>query len=300
MKSLAPIVLFTYKRLDTLKLTVQALQSNFLAEDSELYIFSDAARGDVDQKAVDDVRAYLQSIEGFKTITIYESEYNKGLATSIIEGVSQVLQIHEDVIVLEDDLITTPNFLDFMNQSLVQFQAEKTVFSVSGFSFNLQIEDKYIYDTYFLNRGWSWGWATWRNRWDKTDWEIKDYNEFIKDRKAQKIFSEGGSDLNGMLKKQMNSDLDSWAIRWFYNQFKFKGLTVYPVKSTVLNEGFGINATHTKGSSRRYMPILDTSNKRDFVHPVIVGLTVKAQQKFQVKMGYLSRLISKVETIIGL
>jgi hypothetical protein len=298
--TLAPIVLFTYKRLETLKLTVQALQGNFLAEESELYIFSDAAKGDVDQKAVDDVRAYLQSIKGFKTITIYESKYNNGLAASIIEGVSQVLKVHKAVIVLEDDLVSTNNFLDFMNHSLVQYEVEKTVFSVSGFSFNLHLDNKYIYDTYFLNRGWSWGWATWRNRWDKMDWEIKDYNDFVKDRKAQKIFSEGGSDLNGMLKKQMNSDLDSWAIRWFYNQFKFKGLTVYPVKSKILNEGFGINATHTKGSSKRYLPILDTSNKRDFVYPVIVGMTVKAQQNFQMKMGYLSRLKSKFETFIGL
>jgi GR25 family glycosyltransferase involved in LPS biosynthesis len=297
---LAPIVLFTYKRLDTLRQTVEALQKNYLAAESDIYIYSDAAKGGVDQEAVDGVRAYIQSIDGFKTITIYESEYNKGLATSIIEGVSQVLQIHEAVIVLEDDLVSTNNFLDFMNETLVKFKEEKTVFSISGFSFNLRIQDKYLFDSYFLNRGWSWGWATWRDRWGKIDWEIKDYDEFIKDSKAQKMFAEGGSDLNGMLKKQMNNNLDSWAIRWFYNQFRSQGLTVYPVQSKILNEGFGINATHTKGSSRRYMPILDTNNKRDFVHPIVVELTVKAQQKFKIKMGYLSRLKSKIETFIGL
>ena len=296
----APIVLFTYKRLDTLQLTVEALQKNYLAADSDLYIFSDAAKGELDAVAVTQVRKYIQSVDGFKSITIYESSLNKGLATSIIEGVSQILKVHESVIVMEDDLVSTNNFLDFMNQSLIKFERDKTVFSISGFSFNLKMGDKYIDDTYFLNRGWSWGWATWKDRWDKMDWEISDYNEFIKNRKAQKTFSEGGSDLNGMLKKQMRNNLDSWAIRWFYNQYKCEGLTVYPVKSKILNEGFGVNATHTKGSSRRYLPFLDTSNKRTFIYPSIVEITGIAQQKFLIKMGYFSRLKSKIETYLGL
>jgi hypothetical protein len=300
MEDFAPIVLFTYKRLDTLKQTVEALKKNNLASQSDLYIFSDAARGDQDAEGVDKVRNYIKSIDGFKTVTIYESLLNKGLASSIIEGVTEILKIHETVIVLEDDLVSTNNFLDFMNQSLDDFKNEGKVFSISGFSFNLQIDDEYIYNTYFLNRGWSWGWATWRDRWEKIDWEIQHYSEFVKDSNAQKIFSEGGSDLNGMLKKQMNGKLDSWAIRWFYNQFKCKGLTVYPVESKILNEGFGVNATHTKGSPRRYMPFLDTNNKRTFVHPLVVEITGEAQQKFKIKMGYFSRLKSKIETFIGL
>lgn len=300
MNQLTPIVLFTYKRLDTLKQTVEALQQNYLAVDSDLYIFSDAAKGEQDAESVNNVRNYIKSVHGFKSITIYESQLNKGLATSIIEGVSQILKIHETVIVLEDDLVSTNNFLDFMNQSLLIYKNEKAVFSVSGFSFNLKTTDNYKYDTYFLNRGWSWGWATWQDRWDKIDWEIQDYSEFIKNRKAQKNFSEGGSDLNGMLKKQMNNDLDSWAIRWFYNQYKCKGLTVYPVKSKILNEGFGENATHTKGSARRYMPVLDIENKRSFNFASKIEITEIAQRKFQIKMGYFSRLKSKIETYLKL
>jgi hypothetical protein len=297
---LAPIVLFTYKRLDTLQQTVEALQKNYLAVESDLYIFSDAGKIESDIVAVTQVRKYIQSMDGFKSITIYESQMNKGLATSIIEGVSRILQVHESVIVLEDDLVSTNNFLDYMNQSLESFKNEEDVFSISGFSFNLELNDKYIYDSYFLNRGWSWGWATWRDRWDKIDWEISDYNEFIKNRNAQKIFSEGGSDLNGMLKNQMRSNLDSWAIRWFYNQYKCKGLTIYPIKSKILNEGFGENATHTKGSSRRYMPVLDLENKRSFNFASKIEITEIAQRKFQVKMGYFSRLKSKIETYLKL
>lgn len=300
MTELAPIVLFTYKRLDTLIKTVESLQQNYLATESDLYIFSDAAKGIQDQKSVQDVRNYIKTIKGFKSIAIFESEANKGLATSIIEGVSEILKIHETVIVLEDDLVSTNNFLDFMNQSLEKFKDENSVFSISGFSFNLNIETKYLYDVYFLNRGWSWGWATWRDRWGKVDWEIKDYSEFIKNKKAQKLFSTGGSDLNSMLKKQMTGNLDSWAIRWFYNQFKLGGLTLYPVKSKILNEGFGVEATHTTGSSRRYTPNLDNEKNKQINFPPIVNLTILAQNKFQQKMSLFSRFKSKIETFLGL
>lgn len=296
----APIVLFTYKRLDTLIKTVEALQQNYLASESDLYIFSDAAKSDYDKALVDKVREYLKTIKGFNTIQIYESNENKGLATSIIEGVSQILKTHENVIVLEDDLVSTKNFLNFMNESLEKFKNEKKIFSISGFSFNLNLEKKYVYDAYFLNRGWSWGWATWRDRWEKIDWEIKDYNEFIKNKKAQKLFSEGGSDLNGMLKKQMTGNLDSWAIRWFYNQFKSGGLTVYPVRSKILNEGFGENATHTKGSSRRYVPNLDNEAKKEIYFPVDIALSVLPQKQFKIKMGLFSRFRSKIETYFKL
>lgn len=300
MTALAPIVLFTYKRLDTLIKTIESLQQNYLASESDLYIFSDAAKGIQDQEPVQNVRNYIKTIKGFKSVTITESPVNKGLATSIIEGVSQILKTHQTVIVLEDDLVSTNNFLDFMNQSLTKYEDETAIFSISGFSFNLNLEKKYFYDVYFLNRGWSWGWATWRDRWEKVDWKIKDYSEFIKNKKAQKLFAAGGSDLNSMLKKQMTGNLDSWAIRWFYNQFKLGGLTLYPVKSKILNEGFGADATHTTGSSRRYIPNLDAEARKGIRFPAEVLLSDIPQRQFKIKMGFFSRFKSKIETYFGL
>lgn len=299
MEALAPVVIFTYKRLDTLKQTVQALQNNYLANESDLYIFSDNAKSERDQETVNQIRAYLKTIQGFKSITIEEASQNKGLAKSIIEGVSKVLENHNSVIVLEDDLISTKNFLDFMNKSLEQYVHIDNVFSVSGFSFDLNFNDSSL-DTYFLNRGWSWGWATWKNRWEKVDWTVSDYNKFTADKKAQRKFAEGGSDLNAMLSKQMTGNLDSWAIRWFYNQFKLSGLTVYPIKSKILNGGFGADATHTTGSSKRYMPDLDMDNKRDFNFDITNQITKMAQKKFQFKMGIVARIKSKLQTLFNL
>ena len=300
MNSLAPIILFTYKRLDTLKLTVNSLQLNSLAIESELIIYSDGPKTENDRQAVVMVRSYLKTIQGFKSINIIESSINKGLASSIIEGVTHVINQYGKAIVLEDDLFCTPNFLNFMNQSLVHYKNKSEVFSISGYSFNLNIGKEYEFDTYFLNRGWSWGWATWSNRWENIDWEIRDYSSFKIDKKSQKEFSKGGSDLNNMLRKQMNGELDSWAIRWFYNQYKTQGLTVYSKESMVFNNGFDLQATHTTGSSKRYIPTMDDGLKLDFKFPTYISETKVAQKLFQQKMGYLSRIKSKIETILGL
>jgi hypothetical protein len=300
MKPLAPIVLFTYKRRDTLIQTVQALQKNRLASNSDLIVFSDAARTKKDHAAVAAVREFIKSISGFRSIQIYEASTNKGLANSIIGGVTEVLKQHDRVIVLEDDLITSTNFLCFMNDCLSKYRNDENVFSISGYSFNLNVSNKYEYDTYFLNRGWSWGWATWRDRWVGLDWEVKDYQSFTDNKLERKEFAKGGSDLNGMLRKQMNGELDSWAIRWFYNQYKQKGLTVYPVYSTVYNNGFDQKATHTSGSSKRYIPLINDGSNSTFNFQPIVSITDSFQKRFQNKMGILARIRSKVETILGL
>jgi hypothetical protein len=140
--------------------------------------------------------------------------------------------------VLEDDLITTQNFLSFMNASLNEYKQKTDVFSISGYSFNLHsTNNEYKESGYFLKRGWSWGWATWADRWNNIDWEVKDYALFIKDTDQQKKFAQGGSDLTDMLQRQMNGKMDSWAIRWFYHQFKVEGVTFYPVYSKIFNIG---------------------------------------------------------------
>lgn len=295
---LAPVLLFTYKRLDTLKSTISALRSNFLAKDTELYVFSDGPKNVADENTIQAVRNFLKTIDGFKKITIYESYNNKGLANSIIDGVSSLIDKYEKVIVLEDDIRTVPNFLSYMNFSLDYYRDSINVFSISGYSFNLGYPNNYKFDSYFLNRGWSWGWATWKDRWVDVDWNVSDYNSFITNKQAQKQFSKGGSDLNSMLAKQMNGDLDSWAIRWFYHQFKVNGLTLYPVFSKVYNEGFDKDATHTTGAINRYVPSLDISDNINFKLPPDTIINKYFQDKFIFKMSIFSRIISKIQGLL--
>ena len=295
----APILLFTYKRLEPLKKTVDALQQNFLSERSDLFIFSDGPKSNTDSSQIEEIRSFLKTIKGFKSVTIINSEKNKGLATSIINGVNHVFKSFDRVIVLEDDLLTTPNFLSYMNQALSLYEMEKKAFSISGYSFDLRHNGQNNQNTtYFLNRGWSWGWSTWKDRWQEVDWNVSDYATFKKDKKSRKQFAKGGSDLNKMLEKQMTGQLDSWAIRWFYHQFKAGGLTLYPLASKIYNDGFDEFATHTNGSEKRYIPFLDFQHSKDFNFPEEVALSTTFQNQFQSKMGIMARIRSKIETLL--
>ena len=293
----APIIVFTYKRTDTLEKLIASLLTNGLASETTLYIFSDGSKNDTDVQTVNEVRDYVKTIAGFKQIEYFFADRNLGLAASIIFGVSKVFETADAAIILEDDLIVTRNFLIFMNQALQRYRSEKKAFSVSGYSFNLGNSKGTADDSYFLNRGWSWGWATWKDRWDDIDWLVSDYNEFSNNKKLKAVFNKGGTDLTSMLQKQMTGKLDSWAIRWFYAQFKVAGLTLYPVKSKILNNGFDERATHTTGSKFRYIPLLDDGTATSFTMPAVVKINSFFQKAFQKKMGVRSRIMSKADSM---
>ncbi|MDB5157653.1 MAG: sugar transferase [Mucilaginibacter sp.] len=296
---LAPLAIFTYKRLDTLKNLIESLYKCDSVSKTALYIFSDGAKKAEDVEQINKVRDFIKQIKGFESIKLEFSDVNRGLAKSVMSGVSKVIQEHDKIIVLEDDLIVTPNFLLFMNQALNKYSSNKEVFSVSGYSFDLKKIDNYDYDAYFLNRGWSWGWSTWKDRWGEIDWDVKSYDDFKSDQELRRKFNKGGSDLSSMLSNQMEGKIDSWAIRWFYHQFKINGLTVYPVYSKVLNMGFDQFATHTKGSGNRYTPKISQTEKKDFRFPEELQVDKYYQKCFQRKMGIMARVGSKITTIFS-
>lgn len=284
----APIALFTYKRLDTLKLTIEALQKNYLASKSDLIVFSDAAKGDKDSKAVADVRDYLKSIEGFNSIKIYEAKENKGLANSIINGVNQVLETHDSLIVLEDDLVSSPNFLNFMNDSLNFYEDNLHIFSIAGFS--IPIKTIAVSDVYFTQRSSSWGWATWKDRWEIIDWEVTDYNSFKKNKVQRTEFNKMGSDMASMLDRQMIGKINSWAIRWCYHQFKNNLYSVHPFESKIDNVGFSPEASNTKEKYNRYKTALDIGTKTHFIFSKDIKLEKDIIQQFVKPFTIASRI----------
>ena len=250
--NLAPICLFTYNRLEETKQTIEALRNNYLAKESHLYIFSDGAKSDTAKEKIQKVRSYLKTIEGFGSIQVFESPINKGLASSIIDGVTQVVNQYGKVIVLEDDLITSPNFLLYMNQALDFYNDTNKVFSISGYS--IQIKNNLsTADVYFTNRASSWGWATWSDRWQAIDWEVSDYLVFKNNKELRRNFNKMGSDMSQMLDRQMQGKLDSWAIRWCYHQYKYNLFSVHPIVSKISNIGFNSpDATNTSEKFNRY------------------------------------------------
>jgi hypothetical protein len=293
----APIVIFTYRRLQSLKVLINSLHRNPEAIHSEVFIFCDGARGKGDQHDVEQVQQFAQSIEGFARVHCQISERNHGLANSVIKGVSEVYSKYTKAIVIEDDLEVSSNFLAYMNQALDRYESESKVYSISGYSFDLKKPRDYTSDVYFLNRGWSWTWATWKERWEQVDWNVADYSSFSANTVQQKEFAKMGSDVNAMLRKQMEGKIDSWAIRWVYQQFKCGGLTVYPVVSKVYNHGFDQVATHNVGSNRRYITELDKSDKVEFHWPDQILITSVYQKKFNGIMSIPRRIISRLESI---
>jgi len=288
----APILLFTYKRLNSLKKTISALQQNFLAEESSLFVFSDNAKQEKDAGAILEVRKYLRSVSGFKNIQIIEAETNKGLAASITQGVSQIINEYGKVIVLEDDLVTSRNFLTYMNKALDFYESNPKVFSIAGFT--MPIKGVKQDSVYFTLRSSSWGWATWKNRWQEVDWEIKEYEQFKKNPRERKAFNRMGSDMAGMLDKQMNGQINSWAIRWCYNQFKKEMYTVYPAVSKVINIGFTEEATHTKEKFERFKTELDNTGTEVFQFSQNVRLEPNILSQFTKTYSIASRIKYKL------
>ncbi|MBB6612125.1 sugar transferase [Pontibacter sp. Tf4] len=297
---LAPILLFTYKRVDSLKQTIGALQRNNLVTESDLFVFSDGAKNKSDIDLVDQVRTYLRSISGFKSITIKEAPSNLGLANSIIAGVNEVISEYGKVIVLEDDLLTSANFLTFMNQALETFQNDPRIYSISGYTAPIKVPADYPFDNYFTRRASSWGWATWKDRWTNIDWEVSDYRDFSHNLKARYEFNKMGSDMSHMLSKYMNGKIDSWAIRWCYYQFKMNTLSVYPTLSKVSNIGSGQLATNTNEKYNRFTSsTLDTTNTYKFIFNQDVKLDKRFIKQFVKIYSLKTRIYYKIKNILG-
>ena len=282
---LAPICLFTYNRLDETLKTLNALQKNYLAPESDLYIFSDGSKDENDLLKVNAVRSHLQNVSGFKSVTFYKSEENKGLANSIIYGVSQVLGKYEKVIVLEDDLITFPNFLNFMNQALSFYKADSNIQSVNGYSLYLKNKKDGVY---FQHRTLSWGWATWKDRWNVDLFDKEQLRDIIKSKPTllKEFQRKCGYDIPKMLKDSIADKNDSWYVRWAFDHFRNKHYAVFPVYSFIINIGHNKDATHCKGINTYVSSPLNTE-KIEFEFPIFQPADRKISTEF---LYYFSRI----------
>ncbi len=261
---LSPICLFTYNRLAETQQTIAALKNNHLAPNSKLYIFSDGPKKETEIEKVEKVRDFIKTVNGFKSVEIFNSEKNQGLASSIIQGVSKIIKNKNKVIVLEDDLITAPNFLVFMNQALDYYLYKDRIFSISGFSHKVTLDEKYKYDVFLRGRPYSWGWATWKDRWESVDWDVNDWESFKNNKLEKKEFNSHGSDLFGLLESSMNGKISSWAIRFAYSQYKQRKFTICPTLSKIRNDGFNDNATNCKTTYNRHKILFDLTQKYSF------------------------------------
>ena len=244
---LAPIILFVYNRPWHTQQTVEALQKNELAAESDLFIFADGPKTNATEETktnIVKVREYIHTITGFKSVTIKESPNNIGLDTSVINGVSEILKIYKRCIVIEDDIITHPFFLRYVNEALCLYENDKRIQMIGGFSFKIRKPFWYNKDVMLVPRCCSWGWGIWENRWTDVDWEMKDYDSFINDPVAIQKFCRGGDNMLPLLKEQHLQKVPAWDITWDYTRNKKNGLVLLPVKTLTYNIGLDGTGIH--------------------------------------------------------
>lgn len=232
----APIVLFVYNRLDHTKSTIQALKDNHLAQDSELYIFSDKEKASLEKVNVDEVRNYLPSIDGFRNVNIIYREKNFGLAASIISGVSHVIEKHGSAIVLEDDIVTSPYFLQFMNEALDKYKDNEKVWHISGWNYPINVTSSDL-DAFFWRGMNCWGWATWADRWQYFEKNPQYLVDNWEKSKIHKFNIDGSTNFWSQVLANHSGELSTWAIFWYATIFEHDGLCLNPYKTLVDNIG---------------------------------------------------------------
>ena len=240
MKNYAPIVLFAYNRPHYLRETLEALASNKESQESHLYIFCDGAKEGAsieDLSAIEKVRALSKEKKWCNTVTVLESEVNNGLSKAIISGVTQILKEHNSIIVLEDDLVTSPFFLNYMNTALDKYENNHDVISVVGYNYPLNFED-HTSETYFLKNADCLGWATWKRGWNLFEEDALVLIKKLEETNSVKEFNfDNQYPYLKMLKSVAEGKVNSWAIRWYASSFVNNKLSVFPKKSLIRHIG---------------------------------------------------------------
>ena len=286
---LAPIILFVYNRPEHTKKTVDTLKSNKLASDSMLYIFSDGSKNKDDKNSIEEVRKHISSISGFKEVKITLREKNIGLANSVISGVTEIINQYGKAIVVEDDILTSPYFLKFMNEALDFYQSDDKIFSVSGYNFPIKIPKEYLYFVYIAPRPSSWGWATWKDRWEKVNWDLNQ-DDVLKNKKSlNSLLDKAGKDLAPMLLKSVEGKISSWTARFAYTQIKNGAYSIFPIKSLIKNIGADSSGTNFSRSTSKYDIALENDfNQFEFPGNLLLNEKIIKQITRLVRPGIIS------------
>lgn len=250
---LAPIAVFAFNRPDHLRRTLEALSANDLAAESDVTFFCDGPRSEAEAEKTTAVRNMAKAAQGFASVTVVERDKNLGCAASIIEGLTRMFAHHERLIVIEDDILTSPYTLHFLNEGLDFYATDKRIFNISAWSpppSIFKIPSNYQHAIYAVPRFNCWGWASWRDRFQGIDWNISDYASFKASPQQRKAFNAGGEDMSPMLDAQMGGMINTWDILADYWRFKSGQLGINPVRSYTTNIGMDCGTHCTNGTTR--------------------------------------------------
>lgn len=261
MQRFAPIALFVYNRPQHTKRTLKFLQQNDLAAESKLFVFSDGPKNKSDEERVADVRALLKTIDGFKSVEVIESKQNMGLANSVIAGVTKLVKDYKQVIVFEDDLISSPYTLTYFNEALTRYLHEEKVMHIGAYMYPLQ--DPSLPDSFFYRAATSWGWATWERAWVHFEPDISMLIKQFDAKKRSDFSIEHRMNFWKQMQDFKNGKNNSWAIRWYASIFLRGGLTLNPSQSLVNNIGHDGTGVHS-GINDIYNVIINPKPIKEF------------------------------------
>ena len=297
--SYAPIIIFVYNRADHFIQVYNALSACNEAKDSDLFIFSDGAKNESGKEKVDEVRAAVAAIKDsgdFKSVTVTENPVNKGLAASVIAGVTEVINKYGKAIVVEDDCKVSPFFLSFINNALDFYESNKRIGSIAGYTPMIDFPDDYKKDVFAAYRSCSWTWATWKDRWDGVDWELKEMKDFYNSPKLIRRLNSNGSDRFMRLYRQTKGNGSSWSVRFGAHLVKNNLLTVYPRFSYNSNIGCDESGVHSKSEDNEKMRV-DLSKAIE--NPVLTDVDIDSRIQRIMKKHYSYGFVSEAKKFIA-
>lgn len=241
-KDLAPVILFTYNRPGHAKQVIDSLLTNPEVISTDLIVYLDGPKTPTDSANGKAIRALIGSLSGFRSVTLHESQSNLGLSRSLIRGITSELRVHESVIVLEDDILVAPTFLNYMNEGLSTYASSPEVASIHAHVYPLKAE---LPETFFIPGADCWGWATWRRAWNCFD---PDGAKLLAELHRRNLIYEfdfaGCASFSEMLERQINGKNDSWAVRWHASAVLNEMITLYPSQTQALNIGQDGSGSH--------------------------------------------------------
>lgn len=297
MNNLAPIGVSTYQRVNHLRETIEALKKNTLAKKSELFVFSDAPKKG-DEEKVEAVRRYLRTVDGFKAVHVIERKENNRVVNNR-GGMKMLLDEYGKTIFLEEDVVTSPGFLCFMNQALDKYERNNLVFSITGYCPPISIPDNYEHDVFFLKRFNAWGFGIWRDRFELVKYLSEDeYERFAANNALATLFEDGGGeDMTRMLEEDAYGNIDAFDVKAMYAQFLSNQYTVYPTRSMSNNIGMDGTGVHC-GTTTRFQVVLSEKNIFSLPDELIVDhRIIKANGDFRAG-SYTRRLLRKLRRVI--
>ena len=292
---LSPIVLFAYNRADHLSQTIHALAKCPEAISSQIFFFSDGPKKESDIPKVRSVRDTMHEIQQanlFQSINIVESPVNKGLAASVIVGVSEVMEKFGKAIILEDDCVPSPYFLHFMNKALDAYESKAQIGAIAGYTPPITFPTEYNQDAFLAYRSCSWGWAAWKRSWLDVDWELKSFADFLRNPALIARLNANGSDRFIRLYRQCKGNGSSWSVRFGAHLVRNNLLTVYPRFSYIQNIGCDASGIHSKAEDAISMKV---DLNKAIPDPVIGELHLNPQLQAILKRHYSSGWLSDMK-----